>query len=200
MASTLLWDVGNVVVRWNPRTLYSQVFEDPVECDRFLSSVCTMDWHTAHDRGVTFAENRVPLLARFPQYADQIHAWETRWWEMFSGTIPESESVIEALAVRGARQFGLTNMSRETFAGTIAMSPAFRHIEAFVVSGDEGLIKPDAAIYHLASQRAGLRPEQLLFVDDSAANIAAAADLGFHVHRFEDPAALRPALEAHGLL
>jgi len=80
------------------------------------------------------------------------------------------------------------------------MVPAARHLKAVVVSGDEGLIKPDAAIYHLACERAGLRPDQLLFVDDSAGNINAAADLGFHVHRFVDPAALRPALEAHGLL
>lgn len=200
MASKLLWDVGNVVVRWNPRTLYSQVFEDPAECDRFLSSVCTMDWHIAHDRGVTFAENRVPLLARFPEYSDQIHAWETRWWDMFSGTIPETEAAIEALAARGVPQFGLTNMSRETFAGTIAMSPAFRHIEAFLVSGDEGLIKPDPAIFELTRDRFGLDPADTLFVDDSVRNIEAARALGFDVHHFTDPAALRPALEARGLL
>lgn len=200
MASTLLWDVGNVVVRWNPRTLYSQVFEEPAECDRFLSSVCTMDWHTAHDRGVTFAANRAPLLARFPEYADQILAWETRWWDMFSGTIPETEAAIEALALRGVPQFGLTNMSRETFAGTIAMSPAFRHIQAFVVSGDEGLVKPDPAIFELTRDRFGLIPEETLFVDDSLKNIEAARALGFDVHHFTDPAALRPALEARGLL
>lgn len=200
MASKLLWDVGNVVVRWNPRTLYSQVFENPADCDRFLSSVCTMDWHTAHDRGVTFAENRGPLLARFPEYSDQIHAWETRWWDMFSGAIPETESAIEALALRGVPQFGLTNMSQETFPGTIAMSPAFRHIRAFVVSGDEGLIKPDPAIFELTLDRFGLDPADTLFVDDSAANIATARALGFDVHHFTDPAALLPALEARGLL
>lgn len=68
----VIWDVGNVIVRWNPRTLYSQIFPDPDECDRFLSDVCTMDWHLATDRGVSFADNRAALAPRFPQYAAQI--------------------------------------------------------------------------------------------------------------------------------
>jgi len=199
-ATTLLWDVGNVIVRWNPRTLYEKVFEEPAELDRFLSHVCTMDWHLAHDRGVTFAENRQGLLARFPEYAEQIHAWETRWWEMFSGPIAETEAAIHALADRGVAQYGLTNMSAETFAGTIAMSPAFAHIAGFVVSGDEGVIKPEAEIFRRAATRFGLDPARTLFVDDSAHNIEAAQALGFRVMHFTDPAALRPALEAHGLL
>ena len=101
MPKAVLWDIGNVVVRWNPRTLYSQIFEDPAECDRFLSDVCNMVWHVRHDFGVTFAENRLPLLEAFPHYSDQIHAWETRWWDMFSGVIAETEDVIHALAERG---------------------------------------------------------------------------------------------------
>jgi len=199
-ATTLLWDVGNVIVRWNPRTLYEKVFEEPAELDRFLSHVCTMDWHLAHDRGVTFAENRQGLLARFPEYAEQIHAWETRWCEMFSGPIAETEAAIHALADRGVAQYGLTNMSAETFAGTIAMSPAFAHIAGFVVSGDEGVIKPEPEIFRRAATRFGLDPARTLFVDDSAHNIEAAQALGFRVLHFTDPAALRPALEAHGLL
>ena len=199
-ATTLLWDVGNVIVRWSPRTLYEKVFEEPAEVDRFLSHVCTMDWHVAHDRGVTFAQNRQGLLARFPDYADEIHAWETRWWDMFSGPIPETEAAINALADRGVPQFGLTNMSHETWPGTRAMSPAFDRVSAFVVSAEEGVIKPDPEIFHRTIARFGLEPARTLFVDDSAGNIEAARALGFCVHHFTDPAALRPALEAHGLL
>ncbi len=199
-ATALLWDVGNVIVRWNPRTLYEKVFEEPAQVDRFLRHVCTMDWHLAHDRGVSFAENRQGLLARFPEYADAIHAWETRWWDMFSGPIAETEAAIQALADRGVPQYGLTNMSAETFEGTIAMSPAFAHIADFVVSGDEGVIKPDPEIFRRAAARFGLEPAATLFVDDSAHNIEAAQALGFRTHHFTDPAALRPALEAHGLL
>jgi HAD superfamily hydrolase (TIGR01509 family) len=196
----VIWDVGNVIVRWSPRTLYSQIFSDPAECDRFLSHVCTMDWHMATDRGVTFAENCAALSAKHPEYAREIAAWQTRWSDMFSGAIPESEAAIEALHAAGVRQFVLSNMSPETYDGTLAMSAAFGRIEDFLISGREGFIKPDPAIFRLACERFGLAAGDFLFVDDGAHNVEAARALGFHVHHFTDPAALRPALEAAGLL
>ncbi len=159
-----------------------------------------MDWHVATDRGVSFADNRAALAPRFPQYAAEIEAWETRWWEMFSGAIPETEAAIEALHEAGAPQFVLSNMSPETFEGTFVMSPAFKRIAGQVISGREGVIKPDPAIFRLACERFGLAPGEALFIDDGEKNIASAAALGFHTHHFTDPAALRPALEAAGLL
>lgn len=200
MPKALLWDFGNVIVRWNPRTLYSKIFPDPVECDRFLSTVCTMDWHLAHDRGVAFEDNRAELIARHPEHEDAIRAWGDRWWEMFSGVISETEAAIEALHQAGVRQFGLSNISQHTVEATMAMSPAFQRLEGVVVSGDEGIVKPDPAIFHLAAERFGHAPADMLFVDDSEKNIVAARELGFDVHHFTDPAALRPALEARGLL
>ena len=200
MAKAVLWDIGNVIVRWNPRTLYSKIFPDPAECDRFLTSVCTMDWHLAHDRGVAFEDNRAELIARHPEHEAAIRAWGDRWWEMFSGPIPETESAIEALHRAGVPQFGLSNISQHTIEGTVAMSPAFGRLKGIVVSGDEGIIKPDPAIFRLASERFGHAPADMLFVDDGERNIAAARALGFDVHHFTDPAALRPALEARGLL
>ena len=198
--SGVVFDIGNVIVRWDPRTLYRDVFPDASERDWFLANVCTMDWHTAHDRGVTFADNRKPLLDRFPDHAPAILAWEERWSEMFSGPIEETEAAIEALAARRVPLFGLTNMSHETDQATFAMSPAFRHLADIVVSARVGLMKPDPAIFHLSAQRAGMAPHDLLFIDDSRRNIDAAAAVGFDTHHFEDPAALRPALEARGLL
>jgi 2-haloacid dehalogenase/putative hydrolase of the HAD superfamily len=196
----VVFDVGNVIVRWDPRTLYSKIFPDPAERDWFLAHVCTMDWHTAHDEGVSFAENRGPLIARFPQHEAAIVAWGERFFEMFSGAIPETEAAIEAMAQRGVPMVGLTNMSADTAAQTFAMSAAFARLSDIVVSGAVGLMKPDPAIFELAAARAGLAPGELLFVDDSQRNIDAAAALGFDVHRFDDPAALTPALAARGLL
>ena len=196
----LLWDVGNVIVRWNPRTLYAKIFKEPALLDRFLSHVGTLDWHAATDRGVTFADNIAALTAQHPDHAEPIAAWWARWDEMFSGTIPQTESVIEDLAARGVPQFGLTNMSSESWPGVQAMSPAFRHFQDTVVSAEERVIKPEPRIYQIVLERTGLEPADLLFVDDSAANIAAADALGFHTHHFTDPAALRPAIERHGLL
>lgn len=196
----VIWDVGNVIVRWDPRTLYSKIFPDPAERDRFLADVCTMAWHTPTDCGVSFDENCAALSARHPEHHDAIWAWKHRWSEMFSGAIPETEAAIECLQARGVRQYALTNMSHETEAATFAMSPAFGRLDGRIVSGREGMMKPDAAIFHLTCDRFGLAPGETLFVDDSVRNVEAARALGFHVHHFTDPAALTPALEAIGLL
>lgn len=199
-ARAVIWDFGNVIVRWDARTLYSKIFPDPVERDRFLTQVCTPDWHVETDRGLPFAENLARLIPLHPHYEAEIRAWHERWDEMFSGPIAETEAAIHALAERGVPQYGLSNISHETLDSTLAMSPAFGRLAGYVASGHEGVIKPDPAIYHLALDRFGLQPHEALFVDDSARNIAAAQALGLHVHHFTDPAALRPALEAHGLL
>ncbi|MET0273204.1 MAG: HAD family phosphatase [Phenylobacterium sp.] len=196
----VVWDFGNVIVRWDPRTLYSKIFPDRVERDRFLNDICTMAWHVAHDEGVTFAANRAPLLEKFPDYADQIIAWETRWPEMFSGAIAETEAVIEDLARAGVPQFGLSNVSMEVIDQVRGLSPAFAHLADTVASADVGLCKPDPAIFDLAAARFGYAPEDLLFVDDGAHNTQAAAALGWDVHHFTDPKGIRPAIEARGLL
>ena len=198
--SAVLFDVGNVIVRWDPRNLYAKIFADPAECERFLAEVCTIPWHVEHDLGATMADNTARLIARFPEYAGPIRAWDERWEEMFSGPIPETVEAIEALAARGVALYGLTNMPAEKADGCFAMSPAFRHFRDIVVSGREGVIKPDPRAFEIACERAGLAPDELLLVDDSPANIEVAHRLGFDVHLFDDPAALRPALESRGLL
>lgn len=200
MPKALVWDFGNVIVRWDPRTLYCKIFPDPAERDRFLGEVCTMAWHAAHDLGVSFADNRAPLLARFPEYAAEITAWETRWPEMFSGAIAETEAAIEALAAAGVPQFGLSNVSMQVIDQVRSLSPVFRHLRDTVASGDVKLEKPDPTIFRLAAERFGYPASDLLFIDDGPRNIAAAKALGFDTHHFTDPAALRPALEARGLL
>ena len=196
----VVFDVGNVIVRWNPRTLYSKIFPDPAECDWFLETVCTMSWHKRHDDGVSFADNRAPLIAQYPDYEAAIVAWDERWWEMFSGTIPQTVAAIEALRLRGVMVTGLTNMPTSKRDGTFAMSPVFGMMSDIVVSADVGLSKPDPRIFALSAERARLTPQELLFVDDSAVNIAAAAACGFDVHHFDDPKMLWPALQRRGLL
>jgi HAD superfamily hydrolase (TIGR01509 family) len=196
----VLFDVGNVIVRWNPRTLYSKIFPDPAECDWFLSQVCTMAWHTEHDRGAPMTETIPALAARFPEHAEAVASWSLRWDEMLSGLIPETVEAIEAMHARGVPMFGLTNMPAEWWPSIAAMSPAFGLLTDVVVSAHEGVVKPDARAFELACERSGLAPADLLFVDDNPPNIEAAHRLGFDVHAFDDPAALRPALESRGLL
>jgi 2-haloacid dehalogenase/putative hydrolase of the HAD superfamily len=198
--TVVVWDVGNVIVRWDPRTLYSKIFPDPAERDRFLGEVCTMAWHGPTDCGVSFEANCAALAARHPEHAEAIWAWKDRWWEMFSGPIAETEAAIQALAEKGVRQYALSNMSHETVAGTFAMSPAFGRLNGRLISGEVGVMKPDPAIFRLACARFGFAAPDAIFVDDSARNVAAAKALGFRTHHFTDPAELRPALEAVGLL
>ncbi|MDB5494694.1 MAG: hydrolase, haloacid dehalogenase-like family, partial [Phenylobacterium sp.] len=195
MPRAVLWDFGNVIVRWDPRTLYSKIFPDPAERDRFLSEVCTMAWHAPTDCGVSFTDNCARLIARRPEHETAIWAWRDRWSEMFSGAIAETEAAIEALHARGVPQFGLSNISHETLDATLALSPAFGRLGSVIASGVEGVMKPDAAIFRLACERYGFAPAEFLFIDDSARNIEAAQALGFEVHHFTDPAALTPALQ-----
>lgn len=196
----VLWDVGNVIVGWNPRRLYSQIFPDPAACDDFLARVCTPAWHDAHDRGVSFADNRVGLIARFPEHEAAILAWDQRFLEMVGPPIPQTEAAIETLHQRGAPMAALTNMPPSKWPAIRALSPAFGRLGEVVVSGDEGVIKPEPRIFEIACERTGMAPGELLFVDDVAGNVAAAEALGFHVLHLTDPALLRPALTAHGLL
>lgn len=197
----VLWDVGNVIVRWDPRALYAKIFKEPADLDRFLSHVCTLEWHVAHDRGVSFADNAAPLIDRFPEHEAEIRAWDDRFDEMLSGPIPETAEVIDALAARQVPQFALTNMPQSKWPVVQAISPAhFGHFRDAVVSGDEGVIKPARRIYEIVLERTGLSAQDLLFIDDSVANIAAAEALGFHTHHFTDPGALRGAVAAHGLI
>ncbi|HTK36138.1 MAG TPA: HAD family phosphatase [Caulobacteraceae bacterium] len=200
-ARAVLFDVGNVLVRWDPRALYSKIFPDPDECDWFLDHVCTMAWHGAHDRGVPMAENALPLIARYPKHADAIRAWDARFGEMLAGgMITETVDAIEAMQARGTPLYALTNMPSQKAAEVFAMSPVYGLFRDIVVSGDEGVTKPDPAIFEIACARAGLQPADMLFVDDLPHNVEAAHRLGFDVHLFDDPAALRPALESRGLL
>jgi 2-haloacid dehalogenase/putative hydrolase of the HAD superfamily len=159
-----------------------------------------MAWHAPTDCGVTFADNIAALSAEHPHYADQIAAWRGRWSEMFSGTIPETQAAISELHAKGVPQYVLSNMSHETYDETMAMSPVFGLMDGLVISGHETVMKPDPAIFTLTCNRYGLAPAQTLFVDDSARNVEAARAVGLQAHHFTDPAALRPALEAAGLL
>jgi FMN phosphatase YigB (HAD superfamily) len=196
----VVWDIGNVIVRWDPRTLYSKIFPDPAERDRFLAEICTFEWHRAHDLGRPMAEGVAELSARYPEHSEAIAAWKSRWGEMFSGTIDQTTTAMERLHGRGAPMFALSNAPVEIIGDVLAMHPAFGLLREVVVSGEVRMAKPDPAIFVLMCDRAGLAPDQLLFVDDVAGNIEAARALGFHVHLFDDPGALEPALVRHGLL
>jgi len=198
--AAVLFDIGNVIVRFDPRALYTKILTDPEERDWFLREVCSMAWHVEHDRGAAMAQTIPALVARHPRYRDAIEAWRDRASEMLPSLIKPSVDAIEALHASRVPLFALTNMPAEWVAMITAMSPAFAYFRDIVVSAHEGLIKPDPRLYRIALNRMGLQAAEVLFIDDSPANIDAARELGFDVHLFDNPAALRPALVARGLL
>ncbi|WP_443750691.1 HAD family hydrolase [Asticcacaulis solisilvae] len=196
----VLFDIGNVMITWHPENLFRKVITDPGRRAFFLETVVPMDWHVHHDAGVSFADNRISRVERFPEYSDEILAFDTRFDEMLGQPIPETMAVIEELQAQGVPQYALTNMPAEKAQMVFDHIPAFRHMKDVVVSGVEKLIKPDPAIYRLALRRMSLTAPEVFFTDDSAANIEAANALGFVTHLFDRPETLRPALVAAGVL
>jgi FMN phosphatase YigB (HAD superfamily) len=197
---TVVFDIGNVLIAWDPRHLYRKVFATEAEMERFLAEVCTLEWHLAHDYGVSFEENGAKLKAIHPDHADLIDMWHRRYAEMIPGRVPGTAELLHAMDEAGVKIHGLTNMPSTVFTYLRETYPELQRFDTAVVSGDEGVIKPEPRIFEILIERARLTPEQTLFIDDSKRNVDAAAALGFRVHHFVDADALRADLVAMGLL
>ncbi|WP_019960954.1 HAD family hydrolase [Woodsholea maritima] len=198
-ATALLWDIGNTLVRWDPKRLYKTLIEDPNAVEDFLNGVCTMDWHTYHDRGVTMADNRAALVVRHPDKEALIRAWDVRWLEMFDGTMPGVLELFETLDAAGVPQYALTNMPAEKWPAVMGIYPFTQKLLHTVVSGEEGLVKPDPKIYELTKKRIASKPGETLFVDDRQDNVDAAIRCGFQAVRFVDAETLRKDMQERGL-
>jgi 2-haloacid dehalogenase len=197
---TVVWDLGAVVIDWDPRYLYRRLLPDEAAVEAFLGEVCTPAWHHRHDEGRPIAEGVAELVERHPDQADLIRAYLDRWDDMFAGEIKGSAALIEELDAAGVRQYGLTNWPGEMFPRALARFPSLRRLGGVVVSGREGVAKPSPEVFRRLLDRFGLRATSCLFVDDSQRNIEAAAALGFAVERFTAAAAFRARLVAEGLL
>lgn len=198
-ARAVLWDIGNVLADWSPRRLYSKLLTSDAAVDEFLGGVCTMAWHQAHDRGVPMADNRRALIDAHPDKADLIEAWETRWPDMFDGWITGMDVLVADLERAGIAQYALTNYPAEKITHlyeTFAPIARFRDV---IVSGEEGVVKPDPAIYAITRGRIGLDPAEVIFLDDRPENVNAARAAGFQAERFTGELAARATLRACGL-
>jgi 2-haloacid dehalogenase len=198
--TTVVFDVGKVLIEWDPRHLYRKLFADEARMEWFLREVCPPAWNLEQDRGRPWAEAIAEATARHPSYAPQIAAYRARWHEMVPGAIDGTVALLEALRARGVKLFAITNFATDTFAEAQARFPFLADFDGIVVSGAEGLIKPDPAIFRLLAERHGLAVEECLFVDDVPANVEGARAVGMRAHHFVAPEALRAELEALGLL
>lgn len=195
--NVVVFDLGGVLVDWDPRHLYRRLFDDPAGMERFLAEVCTPAWNLAQDAGRPWAEATASLRARHPAQAALIDAYHLRWPEMIAGDIPGTVAILEALHAGGTPLYALTNWSAETFPVAEARFGFLRLFRGVIVSGKERLVKPDPAIYRLLAERFGLVLSCCVYVDDSAPNAEAATRLGMHGIRFTTPEAL--ARELRGL-
>ncbi|MEM1134413.1 MAG: HAD family phosphatase [Bacteroidota bacterium] len=178
----IIFDLGGVLMDWNPKYLYSKIFHNEEKMNWFLDHVCTAEWNTQQDAGRSFEEGTKLLISQYPEYKEAITAYDFRWEETIRGTLPEAVNMLENLvAKKKYRIFALTNWSQEKFPLVRHKYTFFQLFEDILVSGEEKLIKPDPEIYQLALQRFGIKAEESIFIDDSKKNVIAAEQLGFQV-------------------
>ena len=196
----VVFDLGGVLIDWDPRRLYRKLLADEAAVEEFLATITTPEWNAEQDRGRPFAEAVAELVERHPAHAASIAAYHERWTEMLGGEIPGTVAVLAELRDAGVPLYALSNWSAETFRLTRGRFPFLAWFDGLVVSGEEGVTKPDRRIFELLLERFGLVPAGTVFVDDSPANVAAARAVGMDAVRFHHADGLRRALAARGLL
>lgn len=188
----VVFDLGGVLVDWNPEYVYRALIPDADERRYFLTHVCNSTWNVQQDAGRSLAEGTALLVRQFPEHANLIEAFYSRWPEMLAGTLPDGLALLETLDAAGIPLYALTNWSAETFPYARANFPLLGRFRDILVSGEIGLIKPDPAFYRLMFDRIArdlpdLQPEELVFIDDVEHNVQAARALGWHgVHHGND--------------
>ncbi|MBB3236748.1 HAD family hydrolase [Phyllobacterium endophyticum] len=196
----VVFDIGGVLIDWNPAYLYRKLLPDEASVEQFLSEICTPAWNEQFDAGMPFADGIAALAKSHPERADLIEAYWHRWHEMLGGEVPGTSRILERLKSAGVQMHAISNWSAETFPRARELFPFLDAFDILVVSGRERLVKPDSAIFELFLQRAGVAAGDCIFIDDNLANIAAAASLGFKTEHFDTADALERRLTAMGLL
>jgi 2-haloacid dehalogenase len=199
---TVVFDIGQVLLDWDPRHLYRRLIADEAAMERFLAEVCPPAWNLEQDRGRPWEEGIAERIALFPGQEALIHAYRARWIEMIAGEIPGTMALHGALRDAGVPLYALTNFAADTFEEAAGRFPVLRQgFRDVVVSGAEGMVKPDPAIYRLLLARnGGIDPARCLFIDDSLRNVRGAEAVGMRAHHFRDAATLAAELRALGLL
>ena len=198
--SIAVFDVGGVLLDWDPRHLYRKMFDDAGAMEHFLATVCTHEWNLQLDAGRGFADGVAELVERFPDQADLIRAYDDRWPEMIAGVIEGAVRILRTLQESGRPVFAITNFPAEKFALARQLWPFLDAFDGVVVSGEVKTLKPRPEIFQILFERHDLTPAECLFIDDVPANVAGAEAVGMHGHHFTSPQRLRADLEAAGIL
>ena len=177
--SAVVFDLGGVLIDWDPRYLYRQLFDgDEAGMERFLAEVCTPAWNAEQDAGRPWTEAVELLVQEYPQERERIEAYHARWEEMLGGAIDETVEVLRELQDRPVRLFALSNWSAETFPIARRRYPFLGWFDGIVISGEVGICKPDERVFRHLITTHTIEPETTVFVDDSNVNVEAARGLG----------------------
>jgi 2-haloacid dehalogenase len=197
----VIFDLGGVLIDWNPRYLYRNIFETEDKMEWFLQHVCNMDWNEQQDAGYLIEKGIAEKVAAFPEWEKEIRLYYERWKDMFNGTIPGSVEIFYELRKKsGLKLYALTNWSAELFPYALAHFDFLNDFDGRVVSGEEMIRKPSTEIFQRLLDRYALKNSETLFIDDNARNVAAAEAMGIHAIHFQSPEQLRNHILEMGLL
>jgi 2-haloacid dehalogenase len=196
----VVFDIGNVLLRWDPRNLYRKVFADEARMEHFLATACALSWIHSIDGLADYDEAIARRCVAFPDYADELRMFETRWLETLGGLIEENASIVARLRAQGRPVFALTNYPAHKFEISRKVYPLLDSFDVVVVSGREGVTKPDPRIYEILFERTGRKPQDLVFIDDSSRNIEAARSLGMDAILYASGVDVAAQLKARGIL
>ena len=197
--SHIVFDVGNVLLRWDPELIYIDRISDPAERRWFLEEVCSPQWNIERDLGSSFAEGEAELISRHPDHEDNIRAYFAEWHKSIPNAISGVPEMLSGFIRAGHDVTMLTNFSAETFPVAVGKYPFLREPRGVTVSAEVGVVKPDPEIYRLHEDRFGLIAGETLFIDDNTANIEAARRHGWHGIVFGNAEQLRTELAAFAL-
>jgi 2-haloacid dehalogenase len=195
----VVFDLGGVLIDWNPRHLYRRLFAGEQEMELFLAEVCTGEWHQQHDLGADITQSCRQLAQLHPQHRQPIMAWAERGEEMVAGQFDETVELLAALKAAGMPCYALSNMEPETYAIRRDRFAFMSWFDGLVISGHEGTAKPGRQIFDVLLDRFGLDPHRCVFIDDSARNIEAARELGMTALLYTSAGQLRQELEDLGI-
>jgi len=197
--SAVAFDLGGVLIDWNPRHLYRQLISDADEMEDFLARICTLEWHRQHDLGADITSSCQRLSELHPGYRGLIMAWAERGEEMAAGQFDQAVRVLAEVKAAGVRCYTLSNMEPDTFAIRSTRFPFMTWFDGHVISGIEGVAKPDPRIFGILLNRYCLDPRETVFLDDSPRNVEAARSLGINAVHYSDAGQLRRELRAIGI-
>lgn len=198
---TIVFDIGGVLIDWNPRYLYRKIFQTEEEITWFMENVCTHEWNEKQDAGRPFAEATAELVARFPEHEAAISAWYGRWTETIGGHISGTVEILEELKRADKhRLYALTNWSAESFPWAFDNFKFLGLFEGIVVSGAEKTRKPFPEFYKILLDRYQIAPSKALFIDDSLRNVNGAIDVGMKAVQFVSPEKLKYELKSLDIL